>query len=69
VRIEKENQRKEKGCSTYLTITKKKMKLDFLFPVLSIYQTGALTIIIDPEGNIRMESFLKKNLNCMGSDL
>jgi len=62
VQIETENPNKEKGWSKYLIITKKKMKPDSPFPILSIYQTGALTITIDPEGNIRMKSFLKKNL-------
>jgi hypothetical protein len=38
------------------------MKPDSPFPILSIHQTGALTITIDPEGNIRMKSFLKENL-------
>ena len=69
VQIERENEKKEKGCLTYLIITKKKMRPDSPFPSLSIYQTGALTIIIDPEGDIRMKSFLKKNLNRMGSEL
>jgi len=30
--------------------------------VLSISQTNALTITIDPKGRIRMKGFLKKNL-------
>jgi hypothetical protein len=38
------------------------MKPDSPFPILSIYQTGALTIIIDPEGNLKMKSFLKENI-------
>jgi len=63
VHIEREKPKREKGCSKYLIITKERMKSDSPFPILSIYQTGALTIIIDPEGNIRMKSFLKKNLN------
>jgi hypothetical protein len=62
VQIERENPKKEKGWSKYLIITKKKMKPDSPFPILSIYQTGALTITIDPEGNIRMKSFLKENI-------
>lgn len=62
VQIETENPNKEKGWSKYLIITKKKMKPDSPFPILSISQAGALTIIIDPEGNLKMNSFLKKNI-------
>jgi len=63
VKIEKENPEREKGCSKYLIITKEKMKGRSSFPVLSIPQTGALTITIDPEGRLKMKSFLKKNMN------
>jgi hypothetical protein len=62
VQIERENPKKVKRWSKYLIITKKKMKPDSPFPILSIYQTGALTITIDPEGNMRMKSFLKENI-------
>jgi len=63
VQIEKENLEKGKGWPKYLIITGEKRISRSPFPVLSIYQTGALTITIDPEGNMRMESFLKENLS------
>ncbi|MBC8461646.1 MAG: hypothetical protein H8D67_27040 [Deltaproteobacteria bacterium] len=62
VQIEKENQEKGKEWPKYLIITKRKMKRPPPFPVLSIYQTGAIKITIDPKGNIKMKGFLKKNL-------
>jgi hypothetical protein len=61
VLIEKENPERGKEWPRYL-ITKGKTKGSAPFPVLSISQTGALTITIDPEGDIKMKSFLKKDL-------
>jgi len=62
VLIEKENPEREKGWPRYLITTKEKAKGSSPFPILSISQTGALTITIDPEGNLRIKGFLKKNL-------
>ena len=62
VQIERENLEGVKGWSKYLIVAKKQTMRPRSFPVLSIPQTGALTITIDPEGNIRMKSFLKENL-------
>jgi len=67
VQIERENQEKGKEWPKYLIIAKEKMKRPPPFPVLSIYQAGAITITIDPEGNIKMKGFLKKNLNVDGA--
>jgi hypothetical protein len=67
VQIEKENHEKGRECPKYLIIAKEKMKRPSSFSVLSIYQTGAITITIDPEGNLRMRGFLKKNLNVHGA--
>jgi len=43
-------------------ITKDKMARHSPAQVLSILQTGALTITVDPKGRIRMKGFLKKDL-------
>ena len=43
-------------------ITKDKMAHHSPAQVLSILQTGALTITVDSKGRIRMKGFLKKNL-------
>ena len=63
VQIEKENREKGKKWPKFLIITKGKKKYRSPFPTLNIRQTGALTITIDPEGNLKMKSFLNKNLN------
>ena len=42
--------------------TKEEIERRSSFPVLSISQTGALTITIDQEGNMKMKGFLKENL-------
>ena len=63
VEIEKENPTGEKGWPKCLIITEEKRMIPFCpFPVLSICRTGALTIAIDPEGNIRTRSFLEDDL-------
>jgi competence protein ComEC len=62
VQIEKENPERGKGWPKYLITTKEKAKGSSSFPVLSISQTGALTITIDPEGDMKMKGFLKKDL-------
>ena len=63
VQIEKENREKGKKWPKFLIITKGGKKYRSPFPTLNIRQTGALTITIDPEGNLKMKSFLNKNLN------
>ena len=68
VLIKKENLGRGKGWPKYLILTKKRMKCNSSFPVLSIYQTGAITITIDPEGNMKMRGFLEKNLPLRVSD-
>jgi competence protein ComEC len=62
VRIEKEELERGKEWRKYLIVTEEKAKRQSSFPALSIYETGALTITIDTEGNIKLKSFLKKNL-------
>lgn len=62
VEIERGGLQMGKRWPKYLITTKEKIIRASSFPVLSIPQTGALTITIDPEGNIRMKSFLKENL-------
>jgi len=66
IKIEKENQEKGKEWPKYLIIAKEKMKRPSSFSVLSLDQTGAITITIDPEGNIKMKGFLKKKLDVNG---
>jgi hypothetical protein len=63
VQIEKENRENGKKWPKFLIITKGKKKYRSPFPTLNIRQTGTLTITIDPEGNLKMKSFLNKNLN------
>jgi len=62
VLIEKENQERGKGWPRYVITTKEEIVRRSSFPVLSISQTGAIKITIDPEGNIKMKGFLKKDL-------
>jgi len=62
IKIEKENPERGKEWPKYLIIAKEKMKRPPSFSVLSLDQTGAITITIDPKGNIKMKGFLKKNL-------
>lgn len=62
VQIERENPEKGKGRLKYLIITSERRISRSPFPVLSIYQTGALAITVDPEGTIGMRSFLEENL-------
>jgi len=63
VQIENKNKEVEKQWLKFLITTKETKKQHSSFPTLNIRQTGALTITIDPEGNLSMKSFLKKNLN------
>ena len=63
VQIENKNKEAGKEWSKFLITTKETKKQHSSFPTLNIRQTGALTIAIDPEGNLTMKSFLKKNLN------
>ncbi len=62
VLIEKEDPEKGKGRSKYLITIKEERKGSSSFPILRIPQTGALTITIDPEGDMKMKGFLKKDL-------
>ncbi len=62
VEIERGGLQMGKRWPKYLITTKEKIIRASSFLVLIIPQTGALTITIDPEGNIRMKSFLKENL-------
>ena len=62
VQIEKEDQEKGDELLKYLITSKEKMKRYPPFPVFRIYQTGAIKITIDPKGNLKMKSFLKKGL-------
>ncbi|MBA7685093.1 ComE operon protein 3 [subsurface metagenome] len=61
VQIGKGNMGRGESGALYL-ITKDKMARHSPAQVLSILQTGALTITVDPKGRIRMKGFLKKNL-------
>jgi len=63
VQIENKNKEVGKEWPKFLITTKETKKQHSSFPTLNIRQTGALTITIDPEGNLTMRSFLKKNLN------
>ena len=63
VQIENKNKEVGKQWPKFLITTKETKKQHSSFPTLNIRQTGALTIAIDPEGNLTMKSFLKKNLN------
>jgi hypothetical protein len=62
VQIEEEDPERGKGQPKYLITTKEKAIGSSSFPVLSISQTGAIKITIDPEGKLRMKSFLRGNL-------
>jgi len=62
VQIENNNKEVGKEWTKFFIITKETKKQHSSFPTLNIHQTGALTITIDPEGNLKMKSFLKKNL-------
>ncbi len=62
VLIEKEDPERGKGWPRYLITTKENVKGSSPFPILSISQTGALKITIDPEGDMKMKGFLKKDL-------
>ncbi len=61
VRIGKKNMGRGESGALYL-ITKDKMAHHSPAQVLSILQTGALTITVDSKGRVRMKGFLKKNL-------
>jgi competence protein ComEC len=63
VQIENTNKEVGKQWPKLFIITKETEKQHSSFPTVNIRQTGALTITIDPEGNLTMRSFLKKNLN------
>jgi len=63
VQIENKNKKAGKQWPKFFIITKETKKQRSSFPTLNIRQTGALTITIDPKGNLTMKSFLKKNLN------
>ena len=63
VQIEKEDKGKRKKWLKFLITTKGKKKHPSCFPTFNIHQTGAITITIDPSGNLKMKSFLKKNLD------
>ena len=63
VQIENKNKEVGKQWPKFFITTKETKKQNSSFPTLNIRQTGALTITIDPEGNLTMKSFLKKNLN------
>ncbi|MBW2105958.1 MAG: ComEC/Rec2 family competence protein [Deltaproteobacteria bacterium] len=62
VQIENKNKEVGKEWPKFFIITKETKKQHSSFPALNIHQTGALTITIDPEGNLNLKSFLKKNL-------
>jgi len=61
VQIGRENAGRGEGGVRYL-ITKDTLARHSSAQVLSISQTGALTITVDPKGRISMRGFLKKNL-------
>ncbi len=63
VKIENKNTEVGKKRPKFFILTKETKKQYYSFPTLNILQTGALTIIIDPKGNLKMKSFLKKNLS------
>ena len=68
VRIEKESPEGGKEWPKYLIATEEKMLRSSSFHILNIDQTGALTITIDSDGNLKMKGFLKKNLNVVITD-
>jgi competence protein ComEC len=63
VQIENKNKEAGKERPRFFIITKEIKKQHPSFPAVNIHQTGALTITIDPKGNLSMKSFLNKNLN------
>ncbi len=63
VLIENKNKDLAMQWPKFFITTKEKRKQSSSFPIVNISQTGALTITIDPEGNLTMKTFLKKNLN------
>ena len=63
VQIENKNKEVGKQWPKFFITTKETKKQNSSFPYLNIRQTGAVTITIDPEGNLTMKSFLKKNLD------
>jgi len=63
VQIENKNNKAGKKHQKLFIITNATNKQHTSFPTLNIHTTGALTISIDPKGNLSMKSFLKKNLN------
>ncbi len=66
VLVKREGPQRGKGSSRYLITTKQEMKDRPSFPVLSISETGALKVTVDPEGNLGMTGFLKKKLPIKG---
>jgi competence protein ComEC len=63
VQIENKNKETGKEWPKFFIITRAIKKQHHSFPTLNTHQTGALTITIDPKGNLSIKSFLKKNLN------
>ena len=63
VQIENKYKEGRKEWPTFFIITRAIKKQHSSFPTVNTHQTGALTITIDPKGNLSMKSFLKKNLN------
>jgi beta-lactamase superfamily II metal-dependent hydrolase len=63
VQIENTNKVVGKQWPKLFIITKETEEQHSPLPTVNIRQTGALTITIDPDGNLTMRSFLKKNLN------
>jgi hypothetical protein len=61
VQIGKENMGRRQSGALYL-ITKDKMAHHPPARVLSISQTGAITITVDPKGRVTMKGFLTRNL-------
>jgi hypothetical protein len=62
VLVENEDLQRGKEGPRYIITTGEQKKSSSPFPVLSTHETGALTITIDTEGAMKMESFLKKDL-------
>jgi competence protein ComEC len=63
VQIENTNKGVGNQWPKFFIIAKETEEQHSSLPTVNIHQTGALTITIDPEGNLTMRSFLKKNLN------
>jgi competence protein ComEC len=66
VLVEREDLQRGKEGPRYIITTREQKKSSSPFPVLSTHETGALTITIDTEGTMKMESFLKKDLPYRG---